>query len=98
MDLDHLTLSIDCSLTRLGLDGPPIHAAQQHTSESETTAHNRLVEEIATALGDHSEFGVNSSLIVEPQEVVHSKEESGERGKVVEAGVRAMPVVVVKPG
>ena len=64
MDLDHLTLSIENSLTRLGLDGPPIAAVQQNRSELETTAHNRLVEEIATALGDHSEFDANTSLMV----------------------------------
>ncbi len=37
-------------------------------------------------------------LVVEPQEVVHGNQESGERGKVVEAGVGAMPVVMVEPG
>ncbi len=37
-------------------------------------------------------------LAVEPQEVVHGNQESGERGKVVEAGVGAMPVVMVEPG
>ncbi len=38
------------------------------------------------------------ALGVEPQEVVHGNQESGERGKVVEAGVGAMPVVMVEPG
>ncbi len=40
----------------------------------------------------------SASLDVEPQEVVHGNQESGERGKVVEAGVGAMPVVMVEPG
>ncbi len=41
---------------------------------------------------------VFGQLAVEPQEVVHGNQESGERGKVVEAGVGAMPVVMVEPG
>ncbi len=41
---------------------------------------------------------IPGGLAVEPQEVVHGNQESGERGKVVEAGVGAMPVVMVEPG
>ncbi len=39
-----------------------------------------------------------SALVVECQQVVHRKHESGEGRTVAESGVRAMPVVVVQPG
>ncbi len=39
-----------------------------------------------------------AALVVEPQEVVHGKQESGEGRTMVDGGVRAMPVVVVEPG
>ncbi len=46
----------------------------------------------------HHRYDLCDPLAVEPQEVVHGNQESGERGKVVEAGVGAMPVVMVEPG
>ncbi len=47
---------------------------------------------------DMNIWSLPGPLAVEPQEVVHGNQESGERGKVVEAGVGAMPVVMVEPG
>ncbi len=53
---------------------------------------------IPMAILDQSTQTLYLPLAVEPQEVVHGNQESGERGKVVEAGVGAMPVVMVEPG
>ncbi len=59
-------------------------------NQSCLTCHARDIGQSTHAFSPH--------LAVEPQEVVHGNQESGERGKVVEAGVGAMPVVMVEPG